>query len=359
MKPNSALTAEEIRLRRLAKQHLLAPTLEDPAAVVSAMGAMQAQEYPMALWAVGLRTRQACESSVRAAIDTGRIVRLHALRPTWHFVAAKDVRMVLQVTAPRVHQANASYYRRLGLDRARLDRFMRTVDQLLSGGKALTRKEIRQACPPDLVEGTAVTMAYLMMYAELEGVVCSGPHRGSQGTYALLEERVPGTAPMSDEEALAQFVRRYLSTRGPATLVDLTTWSGLTLAQARTALDLLGGEVTTLETGGQAYHLVGDQDVGATGRTSFLMPDYDEYGMAYQDRSAIAHPSEGYWLPWNRPIVIDGVIAGAWRRTLGAGSVTVETQLFDIAADDPRVVAAAEEYAMFLGKELDLQPASG
>jgi hypothetical protein len=89
------------------------------------------------------------------------------------------------------------------------------------------------------------------------------------------------------------------------------------------------------------------------------MPDYDEYGMAYQDRSALAHPDHGYRaLPWNRAVVVDGVIAGAWQRTLRPDSVTVEISMTDLEVDDPRVVAAAEEYARFLGRDLDLRSAT-
>jgi hypothetical protein len=198
-----------------------------------------------------------------------------------------------------------------------------------------------------------------MMYAELEGVVVSGPRRGNQLTYALLDERAAPTPTRSDEEALAEFVVRYLRTRGPATIPDLTTWSGLTVTQVKKALNLLDEEVTTVQQDGRhAYLLVEDATPPAATR-SFLMPDYDEYGMAYKDRSALAHPDHDYWtLPWNRAVVIDGVIAGAWQRTLRPAAVTVEISMMDLEVDDPRVVAAAEEYARFLGRELDLRSAT-
>jgi hypothetical protein len=214
------------------------------------------------------------------------------------------------------------------------------------------------ALPAGMAEEKGFQMAYLMMYAELEGVVVSGPRRGNQYTYALVEERVPPAPERSDDESLAEFVARYLRTRGPAAIADLTTWSGLTVAQVKRALTLLGEEVTSLVQDGRAYLLVEDAAPPAVTR-SFLMPDYDEYGMAYKDRSALAHPDHDYWtLPWNRAVVVDGVIAGAWQRTLRPDSVTVEVSMIDLEADDPRVVAAAEEYALFLGRELDLRSAT-
>jgi len=263
----------------------------------------------------------------------------------------------LQVTAKRVHQANAFMYRSLDLDTARLESFADLVGGLLAGGNHLTRKEIRAALPAGWVGEKGFHLAYLLMYAELQGVVCSGPRRGNQPTYALLDERAAPTPELSDDDALARFVARYLRTRGPATVPDLTTWSGLTVSQVKRALTLLGDEVTTVESDGRAYLLADGEPSGDL--RSFLMPDYDEYGMAYKDRSAIAHPDHDYWtLPWNRAVVVDGVIAGAWQRTLRPDSVTVEVAMFDLPWDDSRVVGAAEEYARFLGRELDLRAAS-
>jgi hypothetical protein len=354
-----ALDPETVRRLRLAHQMLVGSTLPDPVAVVSHLVAMQAQEYAMAKWAIGLRLADGgSDEAVGAACNDGRILRLHVLRPTWHFVAAEDLRLVLQVTAKRVHQANAFMYRSLELDAARLDRFADKVRELLSGGNHLTRNEIRAALPTGWAEEKGFQMAYLMMYAELEGVVASGPRRGSQYTYALVDERVPPAPERSADEALAEFVLRYLRSRGPATIPDLTTWSGLTVTQVKTALSLLGQEVTTVEQDGRAY-LVAEDSTAPTGTRSFLMPDYDEYGMAYKDRSALAHPDHAYWTPpWNRFVVIDGIIAGAWLRTLRPDAVTVEVSMFDLSWDDARVVAAAEEYARFLGRELDLRAAT-
>jgi len=353
-----ALDDDTIRRLRLAHQQLVGPTLTDPAAVVSHLVAMQAQEYAMAKWAIGLRLADGgSNEAVESACDEGRILRLHVLRPTWHFVAAEDIRLVLQVTAKRVHQANAFMYRSLDLDTARLETFADLVGGLLAGGNHLTRKEIRAALPAGWVGEKGFHLAYLLMYAELQGVVCSGPRRGNQPTYALLDERAAPTPELSDDDALARFVARYLRTRGPATVPDLTTWSGLTVSQVKRALTLLGDEVTTVESDGRAYLLADGEPSGDL--RSFLMPDYDEYGMAYKDRSAIAHPDHDYWtLPWNRAVVVDGVIAGAWQRTLRPDSVTVEVAMFDLPLDDSRVVGAAEEYARFLGRELDLRAAS-
>lgn len=76
-----------ITRRRLANQLLLAPTLDDPAAVVQRLGAVQAQDYAGAKWAVAMRTRgKVVDAAVERAVSDGSILRTHVLRPTWHFV---------------------------------------------------------------------------------------------------------------------------------------------------------------------------------------------------------------------------------------------------------------------------------
>jgi hypothetical protein len=81
----------EIAYRRLHNQGLSGPPLADPVAVVRHLGAVQAQEYAIAKWSVGQRTAGVHDHDVQAAIDSGALIRTHALRPTWHFVAAEDV----------------------------------------------------------------------------------------------------------------------------------------------------------------------------------------------------------------------------------------------------------------------------
>lgn len=273
------MTPEQIRRRRLEGQHLLHPRLTDPAEVVHGMLAMQAQEYAMAKWAIALRMRgSSTDAQVESAFDEGRILRTHVLRPTWHFVSPGDIRLVLQVTAARVNQANAFIYRSRGLA-ARFTRFNAALSALLAGGGHLTREEIRAAAPADLVEGDGVLMSLLMMRAELDGVVCSGPRRGTQLTYAVFEDRVPPQPEVSHDQALAELCRRYVATRGPATTTDLTTWSALTVAQVKRGLAPLGDAVRTVEVDGAAYHLLAGQPSaqlrleGGLGRTQLLGPD--------------------------------------------------------------------------------------
>src|SRR5262245_21319948 len=106
----------EIARRRLDAQRLTGPSWPDPLAVVRGLGAVQAQEFTVAKWSIGQRCVGADDASVQRLIDDGQIVRTHALRPTWHFVAAQDLGWLQALTGPRVHIINGPYYRAHGLD---------------------------------------------------------------------------------------------------------------------------------------------------------------------------------------------------------------------------------------------------
>src|SRR3712207_3882566 len=106
----------DIARRRLHNQRLAGEKLERPAEVAGWMGAVQAQDYPAAKWALGLRLRDALDADVERAFAEGTILRTHVMRPTWHFVLPADIRWLLALTGPRVNAFNASNYRALELD---------------------------------------------------------------------------------------------------------------------------------------------------------------------------------------------------------------------------------------------------
>src|SRR5207253_11016473 len=108
--------AAEILQLRLANQHRAQQCLTDPRAMVEHLGAVQSQDYPAALWALGLRVAQATRTSLECAFNSGAILRTHVLRPTWHFVTPEDIRWMLTLTAPRVKRGMASRDRELGLN---------------------------------------------------------------------------------------------------------------------------------------------------------------------------------------------------------------------------------------------------
>ena len=182
------------------------------------------------------------------------ILRTHLLRPTWHFITPADIRWVWSLTAPRVQAANTYMYRKLGLDNAAFRRSNDTLLRALQGGQHLTREELR-----DVLHATGVPaagefrMGYLMMRAELDGILCSRPRRGNQFTYALLDERVPPNAALNREEALASLAHRFFSSRGPASVQDFAKWSGVTATDAKKSLEAVKERLDSETADGKTY----------------------------------------------------------------------------------------------------------
>jgi hypothetical protein len=356
------MKTSELLRHRLRNQHLSEPRFRQPHHVVRHLVAMQAQEYSMAKWAIGLRmARPALDAEVEHAFDAGKILRTHVLRPTWHFVAPADIRWLLALTAPRVHAASAFMYRKLELSAAEFRRGDGVLVRVLRDGEFLTRTALQAALARAGIKASGPRLAYLVMHAELEGLICSGPRVGRQFTYALLDNRVPPARALSREAALQELSRRYFATRGPATAYDFANWSGLTLADARDGIESLGPGFAREAIDGREHVFRPAKVAASSACLSFLMPDYDEYGMSYRDRSALLpapadiRTSRAHALAYNRMIVVDGKIAGSWRRSLAGKSVSIETDYpVPLGRRQLRAVATAvRRFKDFAGRTRD------
>ncbi len=208
---------------------------ETPRDVVRWLGALQAQEFALAKWSIAQRTRGMNRGDVEQAFADGVILRTHVLRPTWHFALGEDLRWLLKATAPRVNTLNAYYNRQHKLDTKLFAKSNSIIAKALEGGAHLTRSELAAVLTRGGIRAAGNRLAYIVMRAELDAIVCSGAMRGKQHTYALLDERIPHGKTLDREEALAELARRYFTSRGPATLNDFARWSSLTAAQVAKA----------------------------------------------------------------------------------------------------------------------------
>jgi hypothetical protein len=208
-----------------------------------------------------------------------------------------------------------------------------------------------------IAAGDSLRYGHLIMHAELEGLICSGPRQGKQFTYALLEERVPPTRPLTRDEALAALTRRYFTSHGPATIPDFVWWSGLTGADARTGLALVGDALAQAQIAGRTqWFPPSAPPAPAPAPVAYLLPNYDEYIVAYADRSALHDPAAHDLDPrgnilFSHTIVVDGRVVGAWKRTLRRDAVVLDTTLLAplSPAATEAVAAAAARYGAFLG----------
>jgi hypothetical protein len=347
------MTFSDIPHHRLYNQQISHPAFDKPGDEVRWLGAVQSQDYAAAKWALGLRLRNAVDDLVEQAFTDGAILRTHVMRPTWHFVAPEDIRWLLALTAPRVNAASAYQYRKLELDQKLFKRSNAVLAKALRGGNYLTRDELRQKLADagistdDLLRST-----YIVMRAELDGIICSGPRRGKQFTYALLEERAPQAGDLPRDEALAELAGRFFTSHGPATVHDLAKWSGLTIADATSGLEEVQSRLEHELIDGHTHWFAPSASITrGPSPTAYLLPSYDEYTIGYRNHDAVFNSTQFESLIYNYTIVIDGQVVGTWRRTLKKDAVMIELNFFTppTKAQKLAVAAAADRYGKFLG----------
>jgi len=346
----------DIAPARLSNQLLGKRKCKTPGEVVAWLGAVQAQDFAAAKWALGLRMHKATDADIENSFNNGAILRTHVMRPTWHFVVPQDIRSLLALTAPRVHAANAHMYRKLELDDKLLSRCHAVFTKALRGKKYLTRSELANHLAENRIEAAGLRLAYMIMHAELEALICSGPRRGKQFTYALFEERVPQAKKLRRDEALAQWTLRYFASHGPAQLKDFAWWSGLTVQDAQRGLDLAAPQLAHEIIDGNTYWFSPNtKTVKSEAPAALLLSIYDEYTIAYKDRSALGGERYSEKLlamgnALNSVLILDGKIAGTWKRVIKKGRVEIMTNPFRPLRKDEReaVKAAATGYGEFL-----------
>lgn len=312
-----------ILTHRLRNQRLVEPRLPTPAAVVEWLCAVQSQDPAGARWAVAQRTVMPSDAAVRDALDAGTIVRTHVLRPTWHYVMAGDVRWMLELTAPRIRNAAAAYYRQAGLTPTRFAACHAVVARSLEGGRHLTRREIGAALTRagHALDGQA--LGHVMLQAELDALVCSGVAQGAQATYALLDERVKQPTRLTREEALATLAARYFRSHGPALVSDFAWWSGLTVRAAKAGLAMAAPALEKRVRDDREYWQPADT-AGRTTASAHLLPNFDEYTVAYRDRSPLWPEPRASMDALANVVAIDGRLVAFWSRTVAGGQLRVD-----------------------------------
>jgi hypothetical protein len=348
----------EFALRRLFNQHLVGPRFDDPVEAVRWLGAVQSQDYPGAKWALAQRVNSIDSATLDRIFDRGDILRTHVMRPTWHFVTPADIRWMLALTASRVHAVMAPYDKMLELAGSPLKRSAGLLEKILRGGKHLTRNEIRPAMEKAGIPTRTPRMSHILMHAELDALICSGPLKGKQFTYALLDERVPATAPLARDEALARLAFRYFESHGPATVHDFSWWSGLRMGDAKEALELVKSRLVQETMDGVTYWLAPySGSVRAAKPLMHLLPNYDEHIVAYRDHGPSFDPDSLGKADIRRGALLahivtrDGFVIGGWKRNHQPRQAEIKTDMLVslTAAESKALKKQAEEYSRFIG----------
>jgi hypothetical protein len=352
----------DIANKRLYNQHISRAAFDKPSDVIGWFGAMQGQDYLGALWAIGLRMRHATEADIEQAIADKTIVRTWPMRGTLHFVAAADIRWLLKLMEPRAIARTAFGHRQLELDEATLAKSNKLLVRALKGGKQMTRPELASALERAGIATSNYRLSHILHHASILRLICFGPRRGKQFTFALFDEWVPTDKEIERGEALGELARRYFTSHGPATLSDFIWWSGLTTADARASLEMIKPQFIQEVYGGQTYWFPQTAPIKKDAPSkAYLLPSFDEYTVAYKDRSAVLDPAyakltnmgNGLFKPI---VVVDGRIAGIWKREFKKTSLVIEVSLFNpqTKSNQQKIVVAANRYAEFLGIPADV-----
>jgi DNA glycosylase AlkZ-like len=352
-----AMNTDEILKLRLYNSGLSTSPFQSAAEAVAHSGAVQAQDFTAAKWALGLRVRNSTDEAIERAFNDGEILRIHVMRPTWHFVMPEDIRWMTELTAPRVKAVLASSDRKLGLNDALYTRSNAAIVKALAGHNYLTRQELKVVLADIGIDTDVQRLGHIISRAELDGLICSGPKRGKQFTYTLLDERVKESNMPGREQSLANLALLYFSSHGPAQLKDFSWWSGLADKDASAALEMNKVQLNQATLNGKTYwYSAHSGDAIPDPPSALLLSIYDEYSIAYRDRSDISETrdiermtSMGNAL--TAVIILHGRVAGTWKRAMKKNVVEIRLNPFRKLDYDEREAVESEvaRYGNFFG----------
>ncbi len=352
------MTLSEVAQYRFSNQLIARLTARTPAEVVAWLGAMQAQDFLGAKWSVGLRAPAVTDAMVEKALADRTIVRTWPMRGTLHFVASDDVRWMLALLATRVLAASKGRWRQLGLNDKIFAQSRKVFRQALRGGTQLTRTEMYQALERAKIRTAGQRGYHLLWRNAQEGLICLGAPRGKQQTFVLLDEWVPPSKPLERDEALAKLVLRYFTGHGPATVKDFVWWSGLTVKDAKTGIEMNISQLASEVVDGKTYWMGRRMPaLPAQSPVIALLPGFDEYILGYTARDPVLDPRHarkiysGLNLLFNPTIVIDGQIQGTWKRQIRKETVDLSLHPFKQLneAQARALRRATQRYGEFLG----------
>jgi Winged helix DNA-binding domain len=353
---------------RLLNTGLASSPFQSPDEVVTHLGAVQAQDFAAAKWSVGLRMRKATDAIVEKAFNEGKFLRTHVMRPTWHFIMPEDIRWMLELTSPRVKKILIPYDRQLGITDEVVAKSQKLIAEALKGKNFLNRAELAMYLKNNGISALGQKLAHLLYYSEQNALICSGPRRGKQFTYGLLEEIVPKAKNLNKQAALAKLALKYFMSHGPAQVGDFAWWSGLPAKDANEGLGLVKSKLTYTTVNGKTYWFLSNIEARShhlsnsradPDKQAFLLSVYDEYSIAYKDRSDISEKRDiermlAMGNALTAVIILDGKVAGTWKRVLNKDTVEIKLNPFKklTEIEQNSVKKAAKRYGDYLEKKI-------
>lgn len=363
------MTLKDIAKLRMCNQGIQGRKFKKPEDVVRHLGAMQAQDFNGALWAVALRMEKPDIAAVEKALAQGKIIRSWPARRTLHFVAGEDARWMLDLMLPiALKSMGPAGERAYGLTQEVMAQAEKIVRKVLKGGKALTRPELYEALdkggvasrgtrtPQDKFFSPTGRGLHIMVRLAHEQLICFGPRQGKEKTFVLLDEWLSRKSKFNRDEALRDLVIRYFTSHGPAQIKDLNWWSGLSMKDIKRGIEFSGKKLTSIEVEGQTYYASPNMPKLKDSTEAHLLPPFDEFMVAYRDRDAslekvhahhINPGANGMFAPI---IVINGQIVGTWRKKMVKKEIQITPHPFTkfSSAEKKAIDGAIKEASKYL-----------
>ncbi|CAN7420869.1 winged helix DNA-binding domain-containing protein [Terrabacter sp. LjRoot27] len=329
-------------------------------AVARELGALQAQDYGSGAWSLGVRSGLTLEQVERAVVDR-EVVRTWPMRGTIHWVPAEDARWMCELLAAPRSTTLATRFAQLGLTEADVELSGRLFEEHLR--EPMSRPDVAALLVAHGIDPTDQRNYHLIGHHCMSGLICQGPVIGRQPSFVLIDSWVPHSRKPSREEGLATVAERYVRSHGPVTEKDLAGWLLKPLGLTREALALVGDRIVRAELDGQTWLTHVDARPVPDGPGGVhLLPQWDEFLLGYKSREVTLPPEHfvkvvpGRNMVFKPTLVVDGEVAGTWRRVQKREHVVVEVSPFvDLSARRWREVeTAAAAYGTFLDTEAEV-----
>jgi len=352
---------DELITIRLYNQRLSKTNFTKPEEVVSWLGAVQAQDFLGSLWTIGQRMQKLVEADIEKAIADRSIVRTWPMRGTLHFVMPEHVNWMLKLLSQRIIARAQTNYRNEGLDKASFTKANKLFEHALRDGKQLMRDEMYEVLERGKVKLGGQRGIHILVHAALEGLICVGPRKGKQHTFALLDEWIPKGKNLTRDESLVELASNYFKSHGPATVHDFSWWTGLTIAESKRAIEMMQPKLISTSIDDQVYWMTGGSSAPKLKRPHVALTSwFDEILIGYKDRSMIIDSSASKFVQkpkngiFSSNILIDGKVVGSWKRAFVKGKVEMELKPFRkfSVKENDAVQSVVNRYKSFVSTSL-------